>query len=207
MLAVSFRTALATSLILCVIAAPVASSSSLRSDFDDSGVVDFTDFLVFADTFNRSAAHPAFDLRADFDNSGTVDFSDFLIFAEDFGNTAPDVGNDIGNGLEIIHGPDGPDGPDRDNPFRSLTVHPLDANTVLMGTERNGFVKSVDGGQTWTRHRLGLRHHSAGYRRSGTWLTILATPRSSMRRRSIHPDRSPERFRARLAGSTKRGWR
>jgi photosystem II stability/assembly factor-like uncharacterized protein len=41
--------------------------------------------------------------------------------------------------------------------FRSLTVHPLDPNVLLLGTERNGFVKSVDGGETWTRHRDGLR--------------------------------------------------
>jgi photosystem II stability/assembly factor-like uncharacterized protein len=32
-----------------------------------------------------------------------------------------------------------------------------------MGTERNGFVKSSDGGETWTRHHLGLRHVAVGY--------------------------------------------
>ena len=63
----------------------------------------------------------------------------------------------MGNGAEIIPGPSTPEGADRDSVFRSLTVHPTDPNIVLMGTERNGFVKSTDGGLTWTRHRQGLR--------------------------------------------------
>jgi len=72
-------------------------------------------------------------------------------------------GNDGGNGNEIISGPSGPSGPDRDSIFRSLTVHPTDPNTIWVGTERNGFLKSTDGGATWTRHRLGLRHNNGGY--------------------------------------------
>ena len=68
-----------------------------------------------------------------------------------------DCGNALGNGGEIVSGPSAPEGNDRDSVFRSLTVHPADPNTVLMGTERNGFVKSIDGGATWTRHRQGLR--------------------------------------------------
>ena len=69
-------------------------------------------------------------------------------------------GNAVGNGDQIITGPLAPEpdnGPDNDSVFRSLTVHPTDPNVVLMGTERNGFVRSTDGGVTWTRHRLGLR--------------------------------------------------
>ena len=73
-------------------------------------------------------------------------------------------GNALGNGNEIISGPSGPSGADGDSVFRSLTVDPTDPNTILMGTERNGFVKSTDGGVTWTRHRQGMRHSSGiGY--------------------------------------------
>ena len=72
--------------------------------------------------------------------------------------TCGSCGNDVGNGHEIIAGPDGPQGADFDQVFRSLTVHPTDPNTVLMGTERNGFVVTNDGGHTWHRLRLGLRH-------------------------------------------------
>jgi hypothetical protein len=34
---------------------------------------------------------------------------------------------------------------------------------VVLGTERNGFVRSLDGGQTWTRHRAGFRSDDTGY--------------------------------------------
>ena len=73
-------------------------------------------------------------------------------------------GNAVGNGNEVISGPSAPQANDRDSVFRSLTVHPTDSDIVLMGTERNGFVRSVDGGVTWTRHRLGLRwQRGTGY--------------------------------------------
>ena len=71
--------------------------------------------------------------------------------------------NALGNGDEIISGPSGPDGADRDNPFQSLTVYPADPNHILVGTERNGFLRSRDGGITWERLRYGLRHSGGGY--------------------------------------------
>ena len=74
-----------------------------------------------------------------------------------------DCGNEVGNGNEIVDGPSGPQGHDYDSVFRSLTVHPTDPDVVLMGTERNGFVKTVDGGGSWTRLRMGLRHLEVGY--------------------------------------------
>lgn len=68
-------------------------------------------------------------------------------------------GNGIGNGYEIIPGPSGHEGDyNIDNPFMSLTVHPTSPDIVLIGTERNGFVKSIDGGKTWVRLRKGLWH-------------------------------------------------
>lgn len=71
-------------------------------------------------------------------------------------------GNEVGNGNEIIPGPSGPEDHDIDNPFRSLTVHPTNSEILIVGTERNGFLKSLDGGTTWIRLRKGLRHNS-GY--------------------------------------------
>jgi photosystem II stability/assembly factor-like uncharacterized protein len=80
------------------------------------------------------------------------------------GDEFDSCGNAVGNGYEIISGPSGPEHEgDRDNPFRSLTVHPNNSDIILVGTERNGFVKSVDGGTTWTRLRKGLRHQYQGY--------------------------------------------
>ncbi len=73
--------------------------------------------------------------------------------------------NDPGNGDTIISGPSGPgsNGADNDSPFRSLTIHPDNPDIVILGTERNGFVKSMDGGLTWNRFRKGLRHEQWGY--------------------------------------------
>ncbi len=84
-------------------------------------------------------------------------FSDDMASDNDEGNT-DSCGNDVGNGLEIVDGPDGPIGEDFDSVFRALAVHPTDSDIILIGTERNGFVKSIDGGTSWTRLRAGLRH-------------------------------------------------
>ncbi len=81
------------------------------------------------------------------------------------GNSTPgDVcGNDIGNGAQLVAGPSGPSGSDLDRPFGSLAVSPDNPDVVFVGTERNGFVRSRDGGHTWQRLRSGVRHSSIGY--------------------------------------------
>jgi photosystem II stability/assembly factor-like uncharacterized protein len=71
---------------------------------------------------------------------------------------------DIYYDYEIVSGPDvDAFQEDRDNPFRSLTVHPTDPDVLLIGTERNGFIKTSDGGRSWIRIREGLRPQMAGY--------------------------------------------
>lgn len=64
---------------------------------------------------------------------------------------------------DVIPGPDGPSGEDQDSAFRSLTVHPHSSDIILMGTERNGFVFSSDGGRTWSRKRRGLEYSDGLY--------------------------------------------
>jgi len=71
--------------------------------------------------------------------------------------------NAIGNGNEIIPGPAGPEGGDYDQVFRSLEVDPSNPDVLYMGTERNGIVKSGDGGNTWYRMRQGMRHSARTY--------------------------------------------
>jgi len=71
--------------------------------------------------------------------------------------------NDVGNGNAIIPGPDGPGNGDYDQVFRSLEVDPSNPDVVYMGTERNGIVKTSDGGVTWQRLRQGMRHSAAAY--------------------------------------------
>ena len=56
--------------------------NAIQGDFDGSGDVGFTDFLLFAGAFGNPDADPKFDL----DGSGLVDFPDFLLFAANFGN-------------------------------------------------------------------------------------------------------------------------
>jgi len=77
------------------------------------------------------------------------------------GDESDPCGNAIGNGNEIVFGQVTPTDWNPDNPFRSLTTHPLDPNIIIIGTEANGFIKSIDGGITWTRLRYGLRHSVA----------------------------------------------
>lgn len=77
------------------------------------------------------------------------------------GDGSDPCGNAIGNGNEIVFGQVTPTDWNPDNPFRSLTIHPLDPNIIIIGTEANGFIKSIDGGITWTRLRYGLRHSEA----------------------------------------------
>lgn len=61
---------------------PPASIAFVGSvaDFNGDCVVDFSDFLVFASAFGKSASDAMFDL----DGNGSVDFSDFLIFVLEF---------------------------------------------------------------------------------------------------------------------------
>ncbi len=71
---------------------------------------------------------------------------------------------------QIVSGPSEPNRPqDSDSVFRSLTVHPRDADIVVLGTERNGFVRTTDGGTTWTRLRAGLGTDDAGTGYSEVW--------------------------------------
>lgn len=57
-----------------------STGASLASDFDGSGVVDFTDFLLFAGVFGTTNA--SYDLDG---SGGAIDFNDFLVFAGQFG--------------------------------------------------------------------------------------------------------------------------
>jgi hypothetical protein len=56
-----------------------AHAQTKPADFDGSGLVDFADFLLFANAFGST------DATYDLDASGTVDFGDFLMFVEAFG--------------------------------------------------------------------------------------------------------------------------
>ncbi|MCH7592027.1 MAG: exo-alpha-sialidase [Planctomycetes bacterium] len=97
----------------------------------------------------------------DVDSTATDPPDDTNLPDESPEETTPEVdcGNDVGNGFDIVSGPQVTDPPiDNDSVFRSLVIDPRDANVVFCGSERNGFLKTIDGGVTWTRLREGLRH-------------------------------------------------
>ena len=69
---------------------PCTVPIELTGDFDQSGVIDFSDFFLFADFFGGT--NESYDL----DDSGQVDFADFFLFADNFGKTAEEqVANNI----------------------------------------------------------------------------------------------------------------
>ena len=65
------------------------AKSTAFPDFDDNGVVDFADFLLFVSHFGK--AEERYDLNTD----GQVDFSDFLIFVSHFGKKDPRIAFNI----------------------------------------------------------------------------------------------------------------
>ncbi len=64
-------------------------SQSGNPDFDASGEVDFTDFLLFAGKFGARQGDERYEARFDLDGDGEVGFGDFLLFVGSFGKAAP----------------------------------------------------------------------------------------------------------------------
>lgn len=62
----------------------LAGFPSRSPDFDGDGVVQFGDFLLFAEVFGLDVLDPGQE-RFDLDGDGTIAFSDFLIFSGSFG--------------------------------------------------------------------------------------------------------------------------
>ena len=54
-------------------------------DFDESGVVDFRDFVLLAGAFGSNRGEDKYEDRLDLDSDGSIGFSDFLEFASHFG--------------------------------------------------------------------------------------------------------------------------
>ena len=54
-------------------------------DFDRSGMVDVSDFLLFADVFGSKEGEEKYDAKYDLDGNGEIGISDFLIFMDSFG--------------------------------------------------------------------------------------------------------------------------
>ena len=73
-------------ILIALLIQPVSAASS--PDFDESGVVDFTDFLLFVSTFGAREGQERYDAKYDLNGDGEIGFGDFLLFVSDFGRTA-----------------------------------------------------------------------------------------------------------------------
>ena len=60
----------------------VSSVFAVNSDFNNDGKVDFDDFFLFADNFQKSVNEN--NEKFDLDKNKRIDVEDFFIFAEDF---------------------------------------------------------------------------------------------------------------------------
>ena len=80
---------LSTLSILALLMYPLSLSAQVTmtpsADFDDDGVVGFTDFLLFVDVFGSREGQENYDAKYDLDGNGEISFSDFLIFVDNFG--------------------------------------------------------------------------------------------------------------------------
>lgn len=81
-------TATALGLALLLATAFLAAQETNSADFNGDGAVDFSDFLIFAQGFGKSAGQADFNAKLDLDGDGTIDFGDFLLFVDAFGGSS-----------------------------------------------------------------------------------------------------------------------
>ena len=72
-------------ILIALLMQPLSAASS--PDFDESGVVDFTDFLLFVSAFGAREGEERYEARYDLNGDGEIGFGDFLLFVSDFGRT------------------------------------------------------------------------------------------------------------------------
>src|SRR3989339_1370592 len=69
-----------------IILNPTANAQSeVCTDFDDDGVVGYSDFFLFRDAFNSMQGDANWNARFDLKADGVINFADFLQFAKYFG--------------------------------------------------------------------------------------------------------------------------
>lgn len=109
-------TATALCLALLLATAFLAAQETDPADFNGDGAVDFSDFLLFAQGYGKSAGQADFNAKLDLDGDGTIDFDDFLRFVNAFGGSSgmtdppPDDGplllyiaDFIGNKVDVLN--------------------------------------------------------------------------------------------------------
>ena len=100
-----FRSFVTFALLLFAFPTSAGAVSACTGDFDNSGRIDFTDFLAFAAVFGKQHGDADYDATMDLDASGAIDFSDFLGFAAVFGNACATEGIRLTNNDVIALSP------------------------------------------------------------------------------------------------------
>ncbi|MCZ6634815.1 MAG: hypothetical protein O7G87_15545 [bacterium] len=67
--------------------AGISQASDVVGDFNGDVLVNFDDFLTFAQGFGKTYQESGFDQRVDLNGDGPIDFQDFLIFVSHFGQS------------------------------------------------------------------------------------------------------------------------
>ena len=67
--------------------AMVSFNALCPGDFDNNGVVNVADFLLFANAFGKRSSDAGYNALMDMDSSGSINVADFLLFANVFGTT------------------------------------------------------------------------------------------------------------------------
>ena len=77
------RTQTFTIILIALFVQPLSAVSS--PDFDESGVVDIHDFLLFVGAFGSREGQKMYEARYDLNGNGAIGIGDFLLFIRDFG--------------------------------------------------------------------------------------------------------------------------
>ena len=71
------------------------AETSKNADFDESGVVDFPDFLLFVSAFGSQEGQKRYEARYDLNGDGAIGFDDFLVFVSSFGKRTTESVSDL----------------------------------------------------------------------------------------------------------------
>ena len=118
-------------------------------DFDDNGIVNIADFLLFTDVFGTSSSDANYNALMDMDGNGEIDIIDFLSFAGVFGTTCetPPQTSDRAALVALYNATDGPNWKNNTN---WLTDAPL-GDWYGVDTDGSGRVVRLDLSGRWNR--------------------------------------------------------
>ena len=101
-------------------------ASTCPGDFDDNGMINFADFLLFVGVFGTSSDDANYNALMDMDGNGEIDFADFLSFVGVFGTTCETPPSSTSDRAALVALYNATDGPNWKNNTNWLTDAPLD---------------------------------------------------------------------------------